>query len=114
MVTREAYHNGRTTVWPASPARQKPRVSAMPVGRGVGEIRGSFAPKTQHVYLQRAKNFTAYLGRSPDTASSEDVQRCQLHLTASSVGVPTTVNQTVSPGGSGAPVQCQGSSTRRR
>ena len=53
------------------------------------------APKTQHDYLQRVKNFTTYLGRSPDTASSEDVRRYQLHLTASGVGVPT-VNQTVS------------------
>jgi site-specific recombinase XerD len=53
------------------------------------------ASKTQHDYLQRVKNFTAYLGRSPDTASSEDVRRYQLHLTASGVGVPT-VNQTVS------------------
>jgi site-specific recombinase XerD len=54
-----------------------------------------FAPKTQHDYLQRVKNFTAYLGRSPDTASSEDVRRYQLHLTESGVGIPT-VNQTVS------------------
>jgi integrase/recombinase XerD len=54
-----------------------------------------FAPKTQHDYLQRVKNFAAHLGRSPDTASSEDVRRYQLHLTASGVGVPT-VNQTVS------------------
>ena len=54
-----------------------------------------FAPKTQHDYLQRVKNFAAYLGRSPDTASSEDVRHYQLHLTASGVGVPT-VNQTVS------------------
>jgi site-specific recombinase XerD len=54
-----------------------------------------FAPKTQHDYLQRVKHFTAYLGRSPDTASSEDVRRYQLHLTASGVGVPT-LNQTVS------------------
>jgi integrase/recombinase XerD len=54
-----------------------------------------FASKTQHDYLQRVKNFTAYLGRSPDRASSEDVRRYQLHLTASGVGVPT-VNQTVS------------------
>jgi site-specific recombinase XerD len=54
-----------------------------------------FASKTQHDYLQRVKNFTAYLGRSPDKASSEDVRRYQLHLTASGVGVPT-VNQTVS------------------
>src|SRR6266849_10088226 len=41
-----------------------------------------FAPKTQHDYLQRVKNFAAYLGRSPDTASSEDVRHYQLHLTA--------------------------------
>ena len=54
-----------------------------------------FAPKTQHDYLQRVKNFTAYLVRSPDTASSEDVRHYQLHLTANGVGVPT-VNQTVS------------------
>ena len=46
------------------------------------------APKTQHDYLQKVKNFAAYLGRSPDTASSEDVRRYQLHLTASGVGVP--------------------------
>lgn len=54
-----------------------------------------FAAKTRHDYLQRVKNFTIHLGRSPDTASSEDVRRYQLHLTASGVGVPT-VNQTVS------------------
>ncbi len=54
-----------------------------------------FAPKTQHDYLQRVKNFAIHLGRSPATASSEDVRRYQLHLTASGVGVPT-VNQTVS------------------
>ena len=54
-----------------------------------------FAPKTQHDYLQRVKSFAAFLGRSPDTASFEDVRRYQLHLTMSGVGVPT-VNQTVS------------------
>jgi integrase/recombinase XerD len=53
------------------------------------------APKTQHDYLQKVKNFAAYLGRSPDTASAEDVRRYQLHLSASGVGVPT-INQTIS------------------
>ena len=42
-----------------------------------------FAPKTQHDYVQRVKNFAAFLGRSPDTASFEDVRRYQLHLAAS-------------------------------
>jgi site-specific recombinase XerD len=54
-----------------------------------------FAPKTQHDYLQRVKNFAVFLGRSPDTASFEDVRRYQLHLTTSGVGVPT-LNQAVS------------------
>src|SRR3979490_2621445 len=47
-----------------------------------------FAPKTQHDYLQRVKNFAAFLGRSPDTASFEDVRRYQLHLAAGGAGVP--------------------------
>ncbi|SDR14699.1 Site-specific recombinase XerD [Rhizobiales bacterium GAS113] len=55
----------------------------------------NMAPKTQHDYVQRVKNFAEFLGRSPDTASFEDVRRYQLHLTASGVGVPT-LNQTVS------------------
>jgi site-specific recombinase XerD len=54
-----------------------------------------FAPKTQHDYVQRVKNFAAFLGRSPVTASFEDVRRYQLHLAASGVGV-STLNQTVS------------------
>jgi site-specific recombinase XerD len=54
-----------------------------------------FAPKTQHDYVQRVKNFAAFLGRSPDTATFEDVRRYQLHLTASDIGV-ATLNQTVS------------------
>ena len=54
-----------------------------------------FAPKTQHDYVQRVKNLAAFLGRSPDTASFEDVRRYQLHLAASGVGV-STLNQTVS------------------
>jgi integrase/recombinase XerD len=54
-----------------------------------------FAPKTQHDYVQRVKHFAAFLGRSPDTASFEDVRRYQLHLATSGAGVPT-LNQSVS------------------
>ena len=52
-------------------------------------------PKTKHDYVQRVKNFATFLGRSPDTASFEDVRRYQLHLVASGAGVPT-LNQSVS------------------
>jgi integrase/recombinase XerD len=48
-----------------------------------------FASKTQRDYVQRVKHFTAFLGRSPDTASFEDVRRYQLHLAANGAGVPT-------------------------
>jgi integrase/recombinase XerD len=54
-----------------------------------------FAAKTQHDYVQRVKNFAAYLGRSPDTANFEDLRRYQLYLAASGAGVPT-LNQTIS------------------
>ena len=38
--------------------------------------------------MQRIKNFAAFLGRSPDTATFEDARRYQRHLAASGVGVP--------------------------
>ena len=41
------------------------------------------AQKTQRDYVQRIKKFTAFLGRSPDTATFEDVRRYQLHLAVS-------------------------------
>jgi hypothetical protein len=34
-----------------------------------------FAPKTQASYIRAVKNFTAFLGRSPDQASAEDLRR---------------------------------------
>jgi site-specific recombinase XerD len=54
-----------------------------------------FAPKTQHDYVQRVKDFAAFLGRSPDTAKSEDVRRFRLHLASSGAGAPK-INATVS------------------
>jgi site-specific recombinase XerD len=54
-----------------------------------------FAAKTQHDYVQRVKNFAAFLGRTPDTAKSEDVRRFRLHLTSSGAGTPK-INVTVS------------------
>ena len=48
-----------------------------------------FAPRTQEGYIRAVKNFSAFLGASPDTASFEDLRRYQLHLASSGVGVPT-------------------------
>src|SRR5216684_4522358 len=53
------------------------------------------APKTQHDYVQRVKSFAAFLGRSPATASKEDVRRYRLHLASNGSGTPK-INSTVS------------------
>jgi len=38
------------------------------------------SPMTQTAYIRAVKNFTLFLDRSPDTASSEDLRQYQLHL----------------------------------
>ena len=53
------------------------------------------APKTQHDYVQRVKDFAAFLNRSPATASKEDVRRYQLHLASNGARTPK-LNGTVS------------------
>src|SRR5438132_1054920 len=45
--------------------------------------------KTQQGYIRAIKNFAAFLRRSPDTATFEDVRRFQLHLVESGVDTPT-------------------------
>ena len=52
------------------------------------------APKTQQDYIRIIKEFAAFLGRSPDTASFEDVRRFQLHL-AQSGAHPPILNRAV-------------------
>ncbi len=54
-----------------------------------------FAPKTQHDYVQRVRDFAMFLGRSADTAKSEDVRSFRLHLASSGAGAPK-INATVS------------------
>jgi integrase/recombinase XerD len=52
------------------------------------------APRTQASYIRAVKSFTAFLGRSPDRASAEDLRRYQLHLSSSGVAAPS-LNATV-------------------
>jgi integrase/recombinase XerD len=54
----------------------------------------NFVEKTQHDYIRSIKNLTKFLGRSPDTATREDLRRYQLHLTGTGVR-PPTINGTV-------------------
>ena len=56
-------------------------------------LRG-FTPDTQRDYIRAVKKLAAFLDRSPDTATAEDLRAFQLHLTATGVQ-PPTINATV-------------------
>jgi len=51
-------------------------------------VRG-FAEKVQNDYIRHVKNFTIFLGRAPDTATSEDLRAFQLHQRENGVQPPT-------------------------
>jgi len=53
-----------------------------------------FGEKTQKDYIRAVKNLTIFLGRSPDTATAEDLRLFQLHLTENRVRAPS-INFTV-------------------
>ena len=59
------------TTRPISPLRQR-MIEDMALRK--------LAPKTRSKYLRAVIKFTCFLGRSPDTASPEDLRRYQLHL----------------------------------
>ncbi len=52
------------------------------------------SPKTQACYIRIVKRFASFLGRSPDTANTEDLRRYQLYLVdhgISSISLNTTI-----------------------
>jgi site-specific recombinase XerD len=54
----------------------------------------NFGPKTHHDYIRSVKNLAMFLGRSPDTASNEDVRRFQLRLSSDGISA-ASMNNTV-------------------
>jgi site-specific recombinase XerD len=46
------------------------------------------APRTQEAYIRAVKNFTTFLGCSPDQARAEDLRRYHLHLASSGTATP--------------------------
>ena len=65
---------------PISPLRRR-MIEDMTV-RGFGE-------KTQNDYIRHVKNFTIFLGRSPDQAQCEDLRLYQVHQRKQGVQPPT-------------------------
>ena len=57
-------------------------------------VRG-FTACTQRGYLAAVKNFTAFLGRSPERADAEDLRRYQLHMRSNGASA-TSMNAAVS------------------
>lgn len=51
-------------------------------------------PKTQSAYIRAVCNFTKYLGRSPDTATVDDLRNYQLHLVDAGTS-PTSLNAAI-------------------
>ena len=74
------------TAQPISPLRRR-MIEDMTVRR-IGE-------KTQSDYIRHVKNFSLFLGRSPHTATPEDLRAFQVHQSAAGVQ-PPTMNSTVS------------------
>ena len=54
----------------------------------------NFGAHTQSDYVRAVKKLAAFLGRSPDTATAEDLRRFQIDLVGSGA-TPSTVNSTV-------------------
>src|SRR6202049_3561505 len=75
-------------------SRQEPPMSEKPISplrrRMLQDMSvRRFTPDTQREYIRAVKRLTAFLGRSPDTATAEDLRAFQLHLTETGVQPPT-------------------------
>jgi integrase/recombinase XerD len=53
-----------------------------------------FSAKTRHDYIRCVENFAKFLGRSPDTATAEDLRRYQVHQTESGIHAPAMNSST--------------------
>lgn len=52
------------------------------------------APKTRTAYIRAVRQLAAFLKRSPDTATEEDLRRFQLHMVDRGTS-PITLNATI-------------------
>ena len=65
---------------PISPLRQR-MIDDMTARR--------FSEDTRRDYVRNVRNFAAFLGRSPDTATKEDLRRFQLHMAQQQISAST-------------------------
>lgn len=75
----------QSSTQPISPLRQ----------RMIDDMRmRKFVPHTQAGYIRAVRKLAGFLGRSPDTASVEDLRRFQLHMVDTGTS-PITLNTTI-------------------
>ena len=70
---------------PISPLRQR-MIDDMTARR--------FSEKVQKAYVRHVRTFAAFLGRSPDTVTSEDLHRFQLHMAQQQIS-PGSINAAI-------------------
>ena len=70
---------------PISPLRQR-MIDDMTARR--------FSEKVQKAYVRHVRTFAAFLGRSPDTATKEDLRRFQLHMAQQQIS-PGSINAAI-------------------
>src|SRR5712691_3375964 len=80
-------------------SRQEPPMSEKPISplrqRMLEDMSvRKFTPDTQREYIRAVKSLAVFLGRSPDTATPEELRAFQLHLTRTGVQ-PPSINATV-------------------
>ena len=53
-----------------------------------------YSEKVQKAYVRQVRTFAAFLGRSPDTATSDDLRRFQLHMAQQQIS-PWSINAAI-------------------
>src|SRR5437660_2962538 len=107
MVSGKALRSGHPIPSIEGPAtfssREEPPMTSHPSPRPVSTLRvrmiedmrvRGFAEKTRNDYVRNVRAFAAFIGRSPDTATAEDLRRFQLHQTQTGMQ-PPSINSAV-------------------
>src|SRR3984893_12508409 len=78
--------------------REEPPMTSQPSQGPVGALRArmiqdmrvrGITEKTRNDYIRNVRSFAAFIGRSPDTATAEDLRRFQLHQTQTGMQPPS-------------------------
>src|SRR5204862_8166746 len=78
--------------------REEPLMTSHPVHRPASPLRArmiedmsvrGFSEKTRNDYIRNVRAFAAFIGRSPDSATAEDLRCFQLHQTQSGMQPPS-------------------------